>query len=75
VTPATDQLVVLTAAFRLFALTSVSDGAARRLVPLADPRLSSPPTAMALLEHPAPPDADGGPAERPAWGDWTRQKK
>ena len=39
--------VVLTAAYRLFVLTSYAH---RTVVPLADPRLSSPPTAMAVLE-------------------------
>ena len=39
---------LLTAAFRLFALLSYTQ---RRLVPLADPRLASPPTAIAVLER------------------------
>ena len=43
-----DGFVVLTAAFRLFALVSYTR---RIIVPLADPRLSSPPTAMAVLER------------------------
>ena len=46
--PFSDGLVVLTAAFRLFALISFGR---RVVVPLADPRLASPPTAMAVLER------------------------
>lgn len=49
-----DGFVVLTTAFRLFAMLSF-DKTLRTVVPLADPRLSSPPTAMAVLEKgPAP---------------------
>ena len=46
--PFSDGLVILTAAFRLFALLSF---AKRVVVPLADPRLASPPTAMCVLER------------------------
>jgi len=46
----TDGFVVLTSAFRLFALLSY-ERERRTIVPLADPRLASPPTAMAVLER------------------------
>lgn len=45
-----DGFVVLTSAFRLFALLSY-ERERRTIVPLADPRLASPPTAMAVLER------------------------
>lgn len=45
-----DSLVVLTHSLRLYALLSWTE---RHLVALADPRLSSPPFAMAVLEPPA----------------------
>ena len=55
-----DGIVVLTTAFRLFALLSFTK---RIIVPLADPRLASPPTAMAVLER-----NDAPPAERAGGG-------
>ena len=56
-----DGLVVLTHAFRLFALLSFAHP---RVLPLADPNLTSAPTAMCLLHH-AP---DGGGAGGGAGG-------
>lgn len=51
-----DGCVILTSAFRLFALLSFAH---RVVVPLADPRLASPPTAMAILPRGTAGDAAG----------------
>ena len=55
-----DGLVALTHAFRLVALLSFSQP---RILPLADPHLTSAPTAMCLLHQPH--DASTAPTTRP----------